>query len=396
MPISLSTESAAAQGAPLAGVRVLDLTKLVPGPVCTRHLADLGADVIKVEDTAAGDAVPPALRALANRNKRGLRLDLKRPEGAEALRRLACSADVLVEGFRPGVMDRLGLGYAALAQVNPRLVYCSLTGYGQTGPDRDRPGHDANYCAEAGIALECGNAHGPALSNVPVADLLGGALTAALGIVSALFDARRSGQGRHVDIAMAEGALAHAVMPLAALARHGRSRPAGEDTLTGALACYAHYRTKDGRWLVVGALERKFWDAMCEALQRPDWKPLHRTGQRDVEQRLREDLAALFATRDLADWDAVLRGAGGCVSPLRTLEEALVDPQFVDRGMVVESEHPDWGRVTHVATPVRMSGHAFALERHAPRPGEHTDEVLREAGLTPHDIAALRASGAAA
>jgi alpha-methylacyl-CoA racemase len=396
MPTSASTESAAGQGAPLAGVRVLDLTKLVPGPVCTRHLADLGADVIKVEDTAAGDAMPPALRALANRNKRGLRLDLKRPEGVQALRQLARTADVLVEGFRPGVMDRLGLGYAALAQANPRLVYCSITGYGQTGPDRDRPGHDANYCAEAGIALECANAHGPALSNVPVADLLGGALTAALGIMAALFDARRSGHGRHVDIAMAESALAHALMPLATLARHGSTRPAGEDTLTGALACYAHYRTRDGRWLVVGALERKFWDALCDALQRPHWKALHRSGDREVEQRLREDLAALFATRDQADWHAVLRHAGACVSPLRTLEEALQDPQFVARGMVVESVHADWGRVTHVASPLHMSGHTFALQRHAPRPGEHTDEVLREAGFDASGIGALKACGAAA
>ena len=384
------------RGAPLAGVRVLDLTRLVPGPVCTRHLADLGADVIKVEDTGAGDAVPPALRALANRNKRGIRLDLKRPEGVDALLQLARGADVLVEGFRPGVMARLGLGYDAVAAANPRIVYCSLTGYGQTGPDRDRPGHDINYCAEAGVAEQCGNAHGPALGNLPVADLLGGALSAAMGILAALFDAQRSGRGRHVDIAMADATLAHALMPLATLARHGRTRPFGEDTLTGALACYAHYRTRDGRWLAVGALERKFWDALCDALQRPQWKALHRSGDPEVERQLHDDLAALFATRDLADWDAALRDAGGCVSPLRTLAEALADPQFRARGMVVESDHPDWGRVTQVGPPVHMSGFEFALRRHAPRPGEHTEQVLHEAGLDAPSIAALLASGAAA
>jgi alpha-methylacyl-CoA racemase len=392
MPTSPSTEASP----PLAGVRVLDLTRLVPGPVCTQHLADLGADVIKIEDTAAGDAVPPKLRALVNRNKRGIRLDLKHPDGAGALLRLASDADVLVEGFRPGVMARLGFGYDALAAINPRLVYCSVTGYGQTGPDRERPGHDLNYCADAGVADQMGNAEGPALSNVPIADLMGGALGAAVGILAALFDVARTGRGRHVDIAMADGALAHAVMPLAALATHGRTKRAGHDTLTGALACYATYRTADDRWLAVGALERKFWDALCDALERPDLKPLHRSGNADVEARLRDELARLFATLPLTAWQARLRHAGGCASPVRTLEEALADPQFRERGMVVESVHPTYGPVTQVASPVKMSGFEFALRRHAPRPGEHTAEVLREAGFDAATVEALIADGAAA
>jgi alpha-methylacyl-CoA racemase len=392
MPTSPSTEASP----PLAGVRVLDLTRLVPGPVCTQHLADLGADVIKIEDTAAGDAVPPKLRALVNRNKRGIRLDLKHPDGAGALLRLAHDADVLVEGFRPGVMARLGLGYDVLAAINPRLVYCSVTGYGQTGPDRERPGHDINYCADAGVADQMGNADGPALSNVPIADLMGGALGAAVGILAALFDVARTGRGRHVDIAMADGALAHAVMPLAALATHGRTKRAGHDTLTGALACYATYRTADDRWLAVGALERKFWDALCDALERPDLKPLHRSGNADVEARLRDELARLFATLPLTAWQARLRHAGGCASPVRTLEEALADPHFRERGMVVESVHPTYGPVTQVASPVKMSGFEFALRRHAPRPGEHTAEVLREAGFDAATVEALIADGAAA
>jgi alpha-methylacyl-CoA racemase len=392
MPTSPSTEA----GAPLAGVRVLDLTRLVPGPVCTQHLADLGADVIKIEDTAAGDAVPPKLRALVNRNKRGIRLDLKHPDGAGALLRLAHDADVLVEGFRPGVMARLGLGYDVLAAINPRLVYCSVTGYGQTGPDRERPGHDINYCADAGVADQMGNADGPALSNVPIADLMGGALGAAMGILAALFDAARTGRGRHVDIAMADGALAHAVMPLAALATHGRTKRAGHDTLTGAHACYATYRTADGRWLAVGALERKFWEALCDALERPDLKPLHRSGDADVEARLRDELARVFATLPLAAWQARLRHAGGCASPVRTLEEAMADAHFRERGMVVESVHPTYGPVTQVASPVKMSGFEFALRRHAPRPGEHTAEVLREAGFDAAAVEALIAGGAAA
>ena len=377
-------------------MRVLDLTRLVPGPVCTQHLADLGADVIKIEDTGAGDAVPPKLRALVHRNKRGIRLDLKHAEGVNALLRQAHDADVLVEGFRPGVMARLGLGYDAVAAINPRIVYCSVTGYGQSGPDRERPGHDLNYCAEAGVADQIGSGGQPALSNVPIADLMGGALGAAMGILAALFDAARTGRGRHVDVAMADGALAHAVMPLAALATHGSTRRAGSDTLTGALACYGTYRTADGRWLAVGALERKFWDALCDALERPDLKPLHRSGDALVEARLRDELARLFSTLPLADWEARLRHAGCCASPVRTLEEALADAHFRERGMVVDSVHPTYGPVTQVAMPVKMSGFEFRLRRHAPLPGEHTAEVLREAGFDAAAVEALIAGGAAA
>ena len=381
---------------PLRGVRVLDLTRLVPGPVCTQHLADLGADVIKVEDTGAGDYAPLVLRALVNRNKRGLQLDLKRPEGAEAFLQLARGADVVVEGFRPGAMARLGLSYDQVAAVNPRIVYCSITGYGQSGPYRDRPGHDLNYCGHAGVADQIGvGADTLALSNLPIADLMGGALTAAMGILAALFDAARTGRGRHLDIAMADGALAHAVMPLATLAAHGSTRRAGADTLTGGLACYALYRTADARFVAVGALERKFWDSLCDAIDRADLKPLHRSGDGATEARVRDELAAIFGARPLADWEARFAHVDACVSPVHTLEEALADPHFRARGMVVESVHPTLGPLTQLACPVRMSRHGFELHRHAPRPGEHTLELLREAGCSEASIAELIEKGVA-
>ena len=381
---------------PLRGVRVLDLTRLVPGPVCTQHLADLGADVVKVEDTGAGDYAPPALRALVNRNKRGLQLDLKQHDGAAAFLLLAREADVVVEGFRPGAMERLGLGYAAVAAINPRIVYCSITGYGQSGPYRDRPGHDLNYCGHAGVADQIGvGADTLALSNLPIADLMGGALTAAMGILAALFDAARTGRGRHLDIAMADGALAHAVMPLATLAAHGGTRRAGGDTLTGGLACYALYRTTDDRFLAVGALERKFWDALCDVIARADLKPLHRTGDATTEARVRDELAVIFGARPLAHWEARFAHADACVSPVHTLEEALADPHFRARGMVVDSVHPTLGPLTQLACPVRMSRYGFELHRHAPRPGEHTVELLREAGCSEASIAALLEKGVA-
>ncbi|HMC16655.1 MAG TPA: CaiB/BaiF CoA-transferase family protein [Albitalea sp.] len=382
--------------APLRGVRVLDLTRLVPGPVCTQHLADLGADVIKVEDTGAGDYAPPALRAIVNRNKRALQLDLKQPEGAEAFLQLARGADVVVEGFRPGAMARLGLSYDQLAAVNPRIVYCSLTGYGQTGPYRDCPGHDLNYCGHAGVADQMGvDSHTLALSNVPIADLMGGALTAAMGILAALFDARRTGLGRHLDIAMADGALAHAVMPLATLAAHGSTRRAGGDTLTGGLACYALYSTSDDRFVAVGALERKFWQGLCEVIARADLEPLHRSGDPATEAHVRDELAAIFGAHPLAHWEARFADADCCVSPVHTLEEALADPHFRSRGMVVDSVHPAIGAVTLVASPVKMSRFAFELQRHAPRPGEHTVELLREAGCSEATIAVLLEKGVA-
>ena len=381
---------------PLHGVRVLDLTRLLPGPVCTQHLADLGADVIKVEDTGAGDYAPPTLRAIVNRNKRGLQLDLKQPEGAEALLRLARDADVLIEGFRPGAMAGLGLGYDTVAAVNPRIVYCSLTGYGQSGPYRDRPGHDLNYCGHAGVADQIGvDADTPALSNLPIADLMGGALSAAMGILAALFDAARTGRGRHLDIAMADGALAHAVMPLATLAAHGSTRRAGGDTLTGGLACYGQYRTADDRFVAVGALERKFWDALCEVIERADLKPLHRTGDATIEARLRDELAAIFGAKPLAHWEARFARADCCVSPVQTLEEALADPHFRARGRVVDCVHPTIGALTQVACPVKMTRYGFELRRHAPLPGEHTVELLREAGCSDVTIAAWLQKGVA-
>jgi alpha-methylacyl-CoA racemase len=300
MTSSCASTTRTGTGAPLAGVRVLDLTRLLPGPMGTLHLADLGADVIKIEDTGAGDYATPSVRALVNRNKRAIRIDLKQREGVAALLRLCRDADVLVEGFRPGVMQRLGVGYEAVAALNPRIVYCSISGFGQSGPLHEMPGHDLNYAALTGVADQVGNAAGPALSNLPLADLLGGTMTAVMGILAALFDAARSGRGRHVDVAIADGVLAHAVLPLASLHQQGQVPALGQASLTGALACYGFYRTADDRRLAVGALEPKFWQALCQRLERADLAPLHRSGDAATEERLRAELAAIFAAKPLA------------------------------------------------------------------------------------------------
>lgn len=386
----VNTATHSTHGAPLAGVRVLDLTRLLPGPMGTLHLADLGADVIKIEDLGAGDYATPSVRHLVNRNKRGVRIDLKQPAGAATLLRLCQQADVLVEGFRPGVMQRLGVGYEAVRAVNPRIVYCSLSGFGQTGPLRDQPGHDINYGALAGVVDQIGTADSPALSNLPVADLLGGTMTAVMGILAALFDAARTGHGRHVDVAIADGVLAHAVLPMAALNQHGHVPPAGQSALTGGLACYAVYRTADARFVAVGALERKFWDALCQRLERADLAPLHRSGNPATEQRLRGELARIFAARPLAHWSALFADGEACVAPVLRLDEALAHPHFQARGMVLPASE---GAPRQLGCPVKMSGWQPSPPRPAPRPGQDTEEVLRDAGFTDSEFQALRAAG---
>ncbi|MBI2313497.1 MAG: CoA transferase [Betaproteobacteria bacterium] len=387
---------------PLAGIRVLDLTRLLPGPMCTLHLADMGADVIKIEDTGAGDYARTmgkvrvknaGLFLAANRNKRALRLDLKQAEGREVFLRLARNADVIVESFRPGVVDKLGIGYEAVRAVNPEIVYCALTGYGQTGPYRDRAGHDLNYCGYAGVTEQIGAADsGPALSNLQIGDLLGGSLTAVMGILAALVDANRTGLGRYVDVAMTDSVLAHAVLPLAAHLEDGRTRPRGADMLSGGLPCYNVYRTADGKFMAVGALERKFWELLCETLGRPDLKPFHRV-EGDEAKWVKEELEVIFGAQPRAHWEEKFAAVDCCVTPVLTLEESLDNEQLQARGMVLRHAHPVDGELTQFALPLKFSEFEFSIERPAPMPGEHSCEILREAGFSDPEIGALEKAG---
>jgi alpha-methylacyl-CoA racemase len=359
----------------LAGVRVLDLTRLLPGGYCTLLLADHGADVIKVEDLGAGDyarADPPSFAAL-NRGKRSLRLDLKSAGGKQAFLRLVDGADVVVESFRPGVMDRLGVGWGVLSARRPGLVYCAITGYGQRGPLSGRAGHDLNYLARAGVLGLSGDEQ-PAMSAVQIADLAGGAWAAAFGILAAL----RSGGG-FVDISMTDGALSLLAMP-AAQALAGTATPRrGSLVLGGGILCYRVYACADG-WVSLAALEPKFWAAFCAGVGRPDLvehqfdppgSPAHAA------------VAELMRARTRAEWEAFNVEHDCCVEPVLELDEALEDAR--GRGMVVDGL---------LATPVRLEGAAPA----GPPPGlgEHTDAVLAEAGYSAAEIAALRAAGAAA
>lgn len=338
---------------PLAGLRILDLTRLLPGPLATRHLLELGAEVIKIEgpegegqddgtrtmwQTAgerAGNAPGLFFREL-NDGKGLLRIDLRAAEGREQLLAMVRDADALIEGFRPGVMDKLGLGWQALHAVNPRLVLCSVSGYGQQGPWSHRAGHDINYIAMCGVLQQVASIDGaPALPNFQIADLLGGTQAAFAGLLAGLLGAQRNGRGRHVDVSMTHEVWRHQVIARASLAATGRSAPPGRDLLSGGVPCYGVYRTLDARALAVGALELKFWRALCNAISRPQWIEQHWSlGQRiggDDAMALRAELAALFATQSMAYWAAVFDHVDCCVTPVLTPEEARDHPLFAGR-----------------------------------------------------------------
>lgn len=329
---------------PLAGIEILDLTRLLPGPLATRHLVELGAEVIKIEgpaDAAQDDGsrtmwqtaeerasgAPGLFFRELNDGKRLLRIDLRTEQGRAELLEMARHADALIEGFRPGVMEKLGLGWKSLQAANPRLVMASISGYGQSGAWSDRAGHDINYLAMAGVLQQVSGLDGaPALANFQIADLLGGTQAALAGVLAGLLGAQRSGRGRYLDISMTHEVWRHAVIARCSLAATGRSPPPGRDLLSGGVPCYGVYPTQDGRALAVGALELKFWRALCEAIARPEWSPRHwsqgqRIGGADA-MALRDELAALFASRTMAHWAAHFATVDCCVTPVLTLEEA--------------------------------------------------------------------------
>lgn len=374
----------------LEGVRVLDLTRLLPGPFCTMLLADMGADVIKVEDTRGGDYAryyPPrlgehgALFASVNRNKRGLAVDLKTPQGADALRRLVTTADVLIESFRPGVMDRLGLGKDALMALNPRLIYCAITGYGQSGPLKHRAGHDLNYLGYAGVLELNGAADAdPVPPGHQLADIAGGALYAALGVSAALFRRERTGQGTFLDISMTEGALSFNIPTMASVAA-GATPRRGQEFLSGGVPCYGVYATSDGRHLAVGSLEPKFWMALVQTLGMPELAMDNLTSGEEGA-RVRARLADAFAQKTLDQWLAIFADVDACVEPVLRPDEVFQEPLFVARKMFFELQG-----ATYTRPPLTPPERQHSV---APNHGEHTDEILAEAGFSATEIAQLR------
>jgi crotonobetainyl-CoA:carnitine CoA-transferase CaiB-like acyl-CoA transferase len=379
---------------PLAGTTILDLTRLLPGGFCTLILADLGADVIKIEEPGRGDylrAFPPlgatqsVLFTAINRGKRSLALNLKAPEGRAILLDMASRADVLIESYRPGVLARLGLDYATLQATNPRLIVCSISGYGQSGPLRDRVGHDLNYLGYAG-ALPLFAPRGGGLPIVPgmqIADIGGGALPAAIGILAALLERARTGRGQALDIAMTDGVLRWLAVYAAQQWATDTTPTGGRTPLSGGYACYSVYATADARALTVAAVEPRFWATICRMLDRNQFTALQYAPWPE-QQRIFADLIAIFAARTLDQWLAFFGDAEVCIGPALTLAEALES----HTQQIIPLDQPGEG-------VLKQLGGMFGVESALPAPalGQHSDELLAALGRDSAAIAALRAAG---
>lgn len=375
---------------PLEGIKVLDLTRLLPGAVCTQMLADMGATIIKVEDPHGGDYarwMPPHIDGqsvffrMNNRSKRSVVLDLKTPEGVAILKRLTSQADVLIEGFRPGVMQRLGTDYDALKDANPTLIYCSLSGWGAEGPWASVSGHDLNYATAAGLL---GAMQTPQPLGGQIADI-GGALTAVSAISAALFRRERSGQGAYIDTGLAESALPFTLYNWVEGLVMGIT--GGQGSLTGGLACYHVYQTRDHQAVALAALEEKFWVNFCNAVERPDLIEHHQVAQR--QRYLIGELNEIFALKTAREWEQQLGEADCCFSVVQ--DAALTDQNehFKARGMLgIFSDGTPWMR-----SPIRISESHITIENNIPAYGQHTREILMEAGYTEGEIEDLLRAG---
>ena len=384
----------------LSGVRVLDLSLQLPGPFCTMMMADYGADVVKIDEPnprvrnpfAAEDPGTGPLDRYLNRGKRSVTLNLKTEEGRSIFLLLAETADVVVEGFRPGVVSRLGIDYEAVSAVNPKIVYCSISGYGQDGPMRDVPGHDVNYLSWAGVLGLCGRkGEAPVLPPVQLGDVFGGSMMALSGILMALLGRERTGKGRRIDVSMTDGAMASLALPASAWLGGGMPQERGCLPLAGVFPCYEVYRCADGGFLSVGALEAWFWKALTSALGREDLAgKQYATGAEG--ERVKEALRAVFQTLPRDEWVRRLAGIDACVAPVLDLPEALSHPNTVSRRMVLDVESPSGGTDRQLGMPIKFDGIPEAPGR-APRLGEHDDEILAGLGFTEERIAALRERG---
>ena len=394
----------------LQGTKVLELTRVSPGAFCTMLLADMGAEVLKIEtppsvspETGSGVSSSDAKQAAfsyINRNKRSMGLNLKAPQGQKILHELAAEADVLVEGFRPGVMQRLGCGYDALSQINPRLVYCSLSGFGQDGPYRDLPAHDLNYLAISGVL----NLIGPSAEAAPsiplnlIADYGGASMHGVVGILLALFAREQTGRGQYVDIAYLDAtiSLLSATLLMDRYVTDGVMPQRGQGPYTGQYAFYTTYETKDERLLSVACSEPWLWANLCKALERPEFERFYRhsghieRAPNAEERQVRDALQAIFRQRTRDEWVAFLADKNVCIGPVNTTEEAFNDPHIRHRQMVIEHEDAAFGTVRQAGIGIKLRDTPGRLRHVAPRLGQHTDDVLGHLGYSAEAIDALR------
>ncbi len=381
----------------LKGIRVLDLTRLLPGPLLTLFLADLGAEVIKIEDTEQGDYLrwmllsgngQNNLFSVLNRDKKGIRLNLKLPDGIEVFKELSRRADVIVEGFRPGVMDKLGVGYPAIKEVNPAIVYCSLSGYGKDGPYSSCAGHDLNYIGVAGALGVTGGRNRPVIPGVQIGDIGGGSLTAFGAIMLGLYNKERTGKGMYLDIAMTDSLLSF-MAPYLPYLKTDMKR--GEMELSGSIPSYNVYRTRDGKFVTLAALEPKFWDRFLRMVDRTDLREDQLARGRDFE-RVYNELQQVFQSKTREEWVEFFKDEDVCVAPVNEIDEIMEDPHIVSRGMFGYAGIGDTRSLT-IMNPFYRDRQLRPREK-APEAGEHTVEILRQAGYSEQRIEQLKKNGA--
>src|SRR6266550_5062672 len=388
----------------LDGIKILELARVPPAEMPAMMLADMGADVLKIdspdpERPTGEEWVRRTIHAFTNRNKRSMTLNMKAAEGQAIFRKLAATADVIVEGFRPGVMKRLGADYETIRALNPRIVYCSLSGFGQDGPYRDYPAHDMNYLSLAGVLNLIGEpGRKPVIPLNLVADYAGASLHGALGIVLALFARERTGRGQHVDVAYLDTSvsLLAATPNMRFFFSDGIAPRRGEGFLGGSYPYYAIYETRDGKLLTIGCTEPWLWENFCKAIERPELARFARTNDQFVraanaeEEAARREIEAIIRTRDRDEWFTLLTKADVCVGKVYDVEEMVRDPQLNHRRMIVDVEHPKFGKVKQFGIAIKLSDTPGSVRSAAPTSGEQTEDVLKSLGLTAESIADLR------
>ncbi len=387
---------------PLSSLKILDFSALLPGPFGTMVLADMGAEVVRLESPGRPDMVrmlPPledgvsACHAYLNRSKKSLAVDLKKPEGVELVKKLVQQYDIVVEQFRPGVMDRLGVGYEALKAANPRIIYCSITGYGQDGPYKDRAGHDMNYLSIAGITGYNGRkASGPAPINVQVADVAGGSYHAVMGILAAVIHRQQTGEGQHIDISMTDTAFSmHALTAPPALV--AGQQPGLEETQLNGGSFYDCYATKDGRYFSVGGIEPQFFMQFCAAIGKPELSTKGLVLLPEVVAEVKGEIAAAMKTKTFAEWSSIFATLDSCTEPVLSFAEACEHPQIKARNMLVDVPRPNGGTQKQIASAIKFSRTQPRYDFIGAPLGAHTDEILDGVGVSAEQLSALKKSG---
>ncbi|MBT8357599.1 MAG: CoA transferase [Deltaproteobacteria bacterium] len=371
----------------LSGIKVMDLSRLLPGPYCSMILADHGARVIAIEDKRFMD--DGLFFSQIYRNKEHMSLNLKTEEGKKIFVRLGNDADVILEGFRPGVVQRLGVDYDTVSKTNKKIIYCSISGYGQTGSYRDRAGHDVNYLGRSGALDLIGQAnHPPSIPGIQVADIAGGGMNATIGILMALFAREKTGKGQHIDISMTDGLVGF--MPSAFFLKQisGQFPTRSYSILSHKYACYNTYETADGRFISVGSLENRFWKNLCEFLGAPQYIPLQFDDNRREE--MIDFLKTAFSKKTYAQWKKDLAGIDACCEPIQNLKEVLKDPLFRERKMIIEVVGKDGKKSLVIGIPVKLSETPGSIRTSPVAFGENTETILKELGYSGKQIKNLQ------